>query len=97
MMLEDVTYSFLPHVHTHTHTGASVDFSVINVQAFDADPDTSLTYSYSGDSYPYGFFKINELSGLIQTARTLDNEVSSLVNLTVQASDGVNTVRGCGL
>ena len=62
------------------------------MQASDADLNTMLTYSISGDSYPLGFFKINPYTGLIQTARRLDNEASSLVTLTVQASDGLNSV-----
>eukprot|EP00731_Ephydatia_muelleri_P025870 Em0017g953a len=68
-----------------------IDTGVILVQASDADLNTVLTYSISGDSYPLGFFKINAYTGLIQTARRLDNEASSLVTLTVQASDGLNS------
>ena len=66
------------------------------MQASDADSNSTLTYSLSGDVYPYGFFKVNTYSGLIQTARTLDTEIRSLVNLTIQATDGVYTVGGVG-
>ncbi|GCB74016.1 hypothetical protein scyTo_0003100 [Scyliorhinus torazame] len=55
--------------------------------AFDKDNDL-LTYSMSGaDSI---FFKLNETTGIVTVARTLDRETRAILQVTIGVTDGSN-------
>lgn len=64
---------------------ANVDTSIITISANDPD-SPSLTYTIA-DGNNEGYFKINPMNGLIQTARNLDREQVAVFNLLVVARD----------
>lgn len=66
-------------------TDTNVDTSIVMITA--TDPDSpSLTYSIM-EGNDEGYFKINAMTGLIETARDLDREQVAVFNLLVRAQD----------
>lgn len=66
-------------------TDANVDSSIITIAASDSD-SPSLTYAIT-EGNDEGYFKIDSMSGLIETARDLDREQVAVFNLLVEARD----------
>ena len=64
---------------------ASVDTTIITITASDSD-SPSLMYAIVGGNDD-GYFKINTMDGVIQTARNLDRERISVFDLLVEAQD----------
>lgn len=62
-----------------------MDTTVINLEATDLD-SSSLSYAIVRGNED-GYFKINTLTGVIQTARSLDREQVAVVHLGVSAMD----------
>ena len=62
-----------------------VDTTIIAITASDSD-SPSLVYSIAGGN-DGGYFKINSMHGVIQTARNLDREQIPVFNLLVEAQD----------
>lgn len=66
-------------------TGTDVDTIIITITASDSD-SPSLTYAIIGGNND-GYFKIDTMTGVIQTARDLDREQVAVFDLQVEAQD----------
>ena len=62
-----------------------MDTTIITITASDSD-SPSLTYAIGGGNDD-GYFKINTMNGVIQTARDLDREQVAVFDLLVEARD----------
>jgi cadherin 11 type 2 (OB-cadherin) len=69
----------------YLYIDASVDTTIITVTASDSD-SPSLIYAIVGGNDD-GYFKINTMHGVIQTARSLDREQIPVFDLLVEAQD----------
>lgn len=86
-MLTDfcVIYKFQYNVNHSSYPASSVDTSIITITASDSD-SPSLTYAIVAGNGE-GYFKINAMTGLIQTATSLDRERVAVFDLLVEARD----------
>ena len=65
--------------------------SVSTVTATDSDTNPNIHYSFAPTGNPGGYFAIDQYSGIITLARSLDRETEDGYTLELEATDTVYT------
>ena len=68
-------------------TDLGVGLSVTTVTATDSDTNPNIQYSFTSTGNPGGYFAIDQYSGIITLARSLDRETQDGYTLELEATD----------